>query len=47
MRLPGNLTYQKMDYPVIGRKPKQLDGIALDVQPMPVTVPKRSMLAAR
>ena len=27
MQLPGNLTYQKMDYPVIGRKPKQLEGI--------------------
>jgi hypothetical protein len=50
MRLPGNLTYKNSDFPVIGRSPKRLkglEGITLDVQPMPVTVPRRSMLAAR
>lgn len=47
MQLPGNLTYQNMNYPVIGRKPKKLEGIPLDVQPMPVTVPKRSGLGFR
>jgi hypothetical protein len=45
MQLPGNLTYQNMNYPVLGRKPKRLEGIPLDVQPMPVMAPKRSGFA--
>lgn len=42
-QLPGNLRYgNDMQRPVLGRRPKSLDGVALDTQPLPVTVPKRS-----
>ncbi|MEX2186404.1 MAG: hypothetical protein WD875_06410 [Pirellulales bacterium] len=42
-QLPGNLRYgTDITRPVLGRRPKSLDGITLDSQPLPVTVPKRS-----
>lgn len=40
--LPPNLVYKNALRPAIGRRPKILDGIPLDVQPMPVQVPRRS-----
>jgi hypothetical protein len=46
-QLPGNLHYgNDMARPVLGRRPKSLDGVALDSQPLPVTVPKRSFTSA-
>jgi hypothetical protein len=43
-QMPDNLRYgQDVLRPVLGRRPKSLDGIALDSQPLPVTVPKRSV----
>lgn len=42
-QLPGNFRYGRdMTHPVLGRRPISLDGISLDSQPLPVTVPKRS-----
>jgi hypothetical protein len=47
MQLPGDLRYgNDMLRPVLGRRPKSLEGILLDAQPLPVTVPKRSFSSA-
>lgn len=46
-QLPGNLRYGRdMARPVLGRRPKSLDGVTLDAQPLPVTVPKRSFASS-
>jgi hypothetical protein len=41
-QLPENFGYAN----VMGRRPKSLEGITLDAQPLPVTVPKRSFSTA-
>jgi hypothetical protein len=41
-KLPENFGYAN----VMGRRPKSLEGILLDAQPLPVTVPKRSFSSA-
>lgn len=41
-KLPANFGYSN----VLGRRPKSLDGVALDAQPLPVTVPKRSFTSS-
>jgi hypothetical protein len=41
-KLPENFGYAN----VMGRRPKSLEGILLDSQPLPVTVPKRSFSSA-
>jgi hypothetical protein len=41
-KLPENFGYAN----VMGRRPKSLEGISLDAQPLPVTVPKRSFTSA-